>query len=57
MPTCTTDIRDEFWIELHALITAGRLILWDADSKTLKAIESGALNGSVVRLNAEKWHA
>lgn len=31
------------------------LVVWDADSKTLKSVESTCINGHAIQLNVETW--
>jgi len=41
-------------IEANVYVEAG-LVVWDADSKTLKSVESTCINGHAIQLNVETW--
>lgn len=48
-------LTEEFLMELRKLLAAGRLMVFDEDTKTLKSIVSMSMNGDVIQLNTETF--
>lgn len=49
-------LKEEFMAELRKVIAEGRLMVFDEETKSLKAVESMAMNGDAIQLNAERFH-
>lgn len=48
------DLPEEFLLAIRKQIAAGRLMVFDEDTKSLKVIVSMSMNGGAIQLNAER---
>lgn len=49
------DLTEELLMEIRKLVAAGRLMVFDEDTKTLKSIVCMSMNRDVIQLNAESF--